>query len=41
VLSGEEKDSAYERLSASDRMAVLEILRETKRELPSYFFPAS
>jgi hypothetical protein len=41
VLSGEVKDSAYERLSASDRVAVLEILRETKRELPSYFFPAS
>jgi hypothetical protein len=41
VLSGEVKAPEYDRLSAADRRAVLEILRETKRDLPPYFFPAS
>ena len=34
VLSGAEKDKKYARLSAADRRAVLEILRETE-QLPS------
>ena len=37
VLSGSEKDKKYARLSAADRRAVLEILRETKVDLPAYF----
>jgi hypothetical protein len=32
VLSGSEKDKRYARLSAADRRAVLEILRETKKD---------
>ena len=39
VLSGEEKDSRYSRLSLPDRQAVVEILRETKKGLPEYFQP--
>jgi hypothetical protein len=34
VLSGEEK---YARLSGKDRRALVEILRDTKKDLPSYF----
>ncbi|MCU1334531.1 MAG: hypothetical protein JWO19_112 [Bryobacterales bacterium] len=34
VLSGAEKDKRYARTSATDRRAVLEILRETKRDCP-------
>lgn len=34
VLSGSEKGKRYARLSAADRKAVLEILRETKPEFP-------
>jgi len=37
VLSGEEKDPRYARLSPADRTAILEILRETKKGLPEYF----
>jgi hypothetical protein len=37
VLSGKATDKAYARLSASDRQAVIEILRETKKGLPSSF----
>jgi len=37
VLSGAEKDKKYARLTAADRRAVIEILRETKRGLPGYF----
>jgi hypothetical protein len=37
ILSGQERDSRYARLSVADRRAVVEILRETKRELPPYF----
>lgn len=32
ILSGTEKDSKYARLSAADRQAVLEILRDTKKD---------
>jgi hypothetical protein len=37
VLSGAEKGSRYARLSLADRRAIVEILRETKPGLPSYF----
>jgi len=37
ILSGEEKDKKYERLSNEDRQAILEILRDTKKGLPEYF----
>jgi hypothetical protein len=37
ILSGAMTDTKYARLSPADRQAVLEILRETKEGLPSYF----
>ena len=37
VLSGSEKGTRYARLSLADRRAIVEILRETKPGLPSYF----
>lgn len=37
VLSGREKDPRYGVLSAADRQAVVQILRATKKDLPSYF----
>ncbi|PYQ98122.1 MAG: hypothetical protein DMF96_11925 [Acidobacteria bacterium] len=39
ILSGEEKAKKYRRLSAVDRAAIVEILRDTKQDLPSYFSP--
>ena len=38
ILSGQERDPVYARLSAVDRRAIIEILRDTKKDLPSYFF---
>ena len=37
VLSGDVKDERYERLSAGDREAIIEILAATKNGLPDYF----
>jgi len=37
ILSGSDKDQRYARLSAADRSAIVEILRETKKNLPVYF----
>jgi hypothetical protein len=38
VLSGQERDVRYrEALSLEDRQAIVEILRDTKPDLPSYF----
>jgi hypothetical protein len=37
VLSGEEKEQKYARLSLADRQAIVEILRDTKPDLPDYF----
>jgi hypothetical protein len=37
VLSGAVRDARYDRLTADDRQAVLDILRETKPDLPAYF----
>jgi len=37
VLSGATRDERYARLTPADREAVIEILRDTKPDLPSYF----
>jgi hypothetical protein len=37
ILSGEDKDRKYARKSAADKQAIVEILRETKKDLPEYF----
>jgi hypothetical protein len=38
VLSGEERDARYQSaLTRADRQAIVEILRDTKKDLPSYF----
>ena len=41
VLSGAATEKRYERLTADDRQAVLEILRDTKSDLPAYFDPTA
>jgi hypothetical protein len=37
ILSGQEHDARYRHFSFQDRTAVVEILRETKNDLPGYF----
>jgi hypothetical protein len=37
ILSGDDKDARYGRLSLADRRAIVEILRDTKQDLPEYF----
>ena len=37
ILSGAERDRRYDRLSATDRQAIAEILRDTKPDLPPSF----
>jgi hypothetical protein len=37
VLSGRDKDPRFSRLSTADRQAIVEILRDTKKDLPPYF----
>ena len=37
VLSGAAPEPRYERLSREDRLAIVEILRDTKTTLPEYF----
>jgi hypothetical protein len=37
VLSGRERSSKYARLTLADRQAILDILRETKKDLPANF----
>jgi hypothetical protein len=37
ILSGKDKDVRYKHISATDRRAILEILRDTKRDLPKSF----
>jgi hypothetical protein len=39
ILSGAEKGTRYARLSRTDRQSIVEILRDTKPGLPSYFQP--
>jgi hypothetical protein len=41
VLSGQENEKRYSRLALADRQAIVEILRETKKDLPDYFQPVS
>lgn len=41
VLSGKDTQAKYRRLAPADRQAVLEILRDTKKNLPEYFRAAS
>jgi hypothetical protein len=41
VLSGEDKAPRYARLSGDDRRAIIEILRDTKQDLPEYFRPSA
>ena len=37
ILSGKDKSAEFARLSADDRKAILEILRDTKKNLPAYY----
>jgi hypothetical protein len=39
ILSGQEKEKKYAKLTFGDRKAVVEILRATKKRLPDYFQP--
>jgi hypothetical protein len=37
ILSGRERDAKYQRLTNDDRRTLVEILRDTKKDLPGYF----
>ena len=37
ILSGRDQDTMYRRLTVDDRRAIVEILRDTKKDLPGYF----
>lgn len=39
ILTGQDKDPQFSRLASTDRQAILEILRETKPNLPDYWRP--
>jgi hypothetical protein len=41
ILSGQEKSQKYSKLPLSDRQAIVEILRDTKKSLPDYFQPVA
>lgn len=41
ILSGREAGQPYARLSSADRRAIVEILRDTKADLPPYFHAAN
>jgi hypothetical protein len=41
ILSGKEADKRYAVLSRADREAIVEILRDTKKDLPAYFQAAA
>jgi hypothetical protein len=41
VLAGRETSARYDRLTSADRQAILEILRDTKADLPDYFAVSS
>jgi hypothetical protein len=38
ILSSQDRNAKYASLSAESRRAVVEILRDTKTDLPRYFF---
>jgi hypothetical protein len=37
ILTGHATDKRYDRLTAADRRAIIQILRDTKNGLPDYF----
>src|SRR5262249_23429527 len=37
ILSGQDRQEKYRKLSQQDRQAIVEILRDTKKDLPEYF----
>ena len=39
ILSGQDRQQRYSVLSLPDRQAIVEILRDTKKDLPGYFQP--
>jgi hypothetical protein len=39
ILTGKDSDPQFAKISSADRGAILEILRETKRNLPEYWQP--
>jgi hypothetical protein len=41
VLNGQVTDDRYRSLSAADRAAIVEILRDTKKDLPDYWAATS
>jgi len=41
ILKEKEKGKKYQRFSLADRRAIVDILRETKKGLPSYFVPVT
>jgi hypothetical protein len=41
ILTGKDQSSPYVRLSADERRSVLEILRDTKPNLPAYWIPST
>jgi hypothetical protein len=41
IFSGSETDQRYARLSLADRAATVEILRDTRKDLPAYFKPVT
>jgi hypothetical protein len=41
VLSGQDKNARYARLLLADRQAIVDILRDTKKELPAEFQPVT
>jgi hypothetical protein len=41
ILSGREKAPKYRTLSLADRQAIVEILRDTKPDLPAFFQPVT
>jgi hypothetical protein len=41
ILSGADTDAKYAHLGSGDRRAIIEILRDTKKDLPGYFQPAA
>jgi hypothetical protein len=37
ILSGRDQDPRYRRLALDDRRAIVEIVRDTKKNVPDYF----
>jgi hypothetical protein len=41
ILSGQSKDRKYSRMSLQDRVSIVEILQDTKKDIPPYFRAAA